>query len=243
MKKFTEIYKNKKLDLSKYEKEIQEKFSNLNGQQINECCCDCCCGEPQCCSTELCGNTTPSFPIKFYNERDIVKKIVESLTVQDIYEIHAQFEMCGFRSAELANLLTGAPLYFNEEVLLNTTNDGLLTNNFCLIRVNKKISSFIKTLTKKYGISYALVLCNINGGIAIYGIKNTGTNGKEGSIKNSLKEIYDMMNSIEENEEVSSISCCNISIDCADDVYDFVIRIGLDKIFVLNALREENQTI
>ena len=241
MKKFTETYKNTKLDLTSFDNKIQEKFSELNDKPITECCCDCCCGEPKCCSTELCGceSNIQSFPIRFYNEQQIVKKIVETLTVQDIYQIHEQFEMCRFRSNELATILSGAPLYFNEQVLVNVGN-GLLIDNTSRIKSSKSISNFIKMLNKKYGLNESIVLCQVNGGVAIYCIKNTGTNGKEGSIKNSLKEIYDMMNAIEENDEVASVSCCNISIDCADDVYAFAIRIGLDKMFVLNALREED---
>ncbi len=60
MKKFTETYKiENKVSLEGFEEQIQEKLKNIDGQNINECCCcsDCCgdCCKSDC-STQLCSD-------------------------------------------------------------------------------------------------------------------------------------------------------------------------------------------
>lgn len=242
MKKFNETYKNTKLDLSKFDKEIQEKFANLDGKQITECCsCNCCpCSDP--CPSDVCGcncSSIPSFPIKFFNEYEIVNKILTDLKVIDMYDIHTQFTNGNFYSNDVRVILENAPLFFNEQVIMTAKGDQIMLDVSPAIKDSKIISGLVKTLTKKYGMTTPLVLCRIDGSANIYLIKNTGTNGKEGSIKNSLKEIYDLLGQIETMTEVSSAWCPNISIDNADDVYSFIIAISLDKVFVLNTIKTE----
>ena len=59
-------------------------------------------------------------------------------------------------------------------------------------------------------------------------IYHTGSNGAEGSIKNSLLEVYEILNDIETWGHVKHVLVEDISIDVLDDVYDFLITIEID---------------
>ena len=231
MKKFNETYNNIKLNLSKFDTDIQEKLSNLNGKPINECC------DMKCCDTTCCLDCEcPSnLPIKFYGEDSIINKLKTDVKVQDIFNIINQFNMEKFRSIEVNNILYNSPLFFNEQSLLN----GLSISNsyFKEICNSKTFNNFIKSLMKNFGLNYPIVLYKNNGECDIYFVKHTGTNGKEGSIKNSLKEIYDLMNKVEECPETSYAYCADISIDKADDVYEFLIVINLDNLYLMNSIK------
>lgn len=243
MKKFTETYKNTKLDLSSLDNEIQERFSNLNAQPITECCCDCCatkCCEP-CCGEIGCVNSNVyAFKTTFYSEQEIVNKILTTLTVQDIYAIFEQFNVGRIRSTDVNCILADAPLFFSEQAIV-PANGNIILDYGQEIRDSKAINGFIKTISKKFGLKNPVVLLRVDGGVNIYFIANTGTNGKEGSIKNSLNQIYQLLNSLDACEEILCTDCINVSIDCADDVYAFLISISLDKMFVLNAKRTEER--
>jgi hypothetical protein len=59
-------------------------------------------------------------------------------------------------------------------------------------------------------------------------VYHTGTNGAEGSIKNSLLEVYNFLNDVEQMENVKRVDVADISIDRPDDVYAFAITIYID---------------
>ena len=243
MKKFTETYKiENKVSLEGLEEQVQEKLKDINGQIIDECCCGCdlkCCGEP--CNT-CCGEyaaSIPNYPIKFYNEQEIIKKLETDVTVQDLIEIVKQFN-CGTRFFEIRNMIESSPLYFEEKIPNNITGDA--SSSLCNIlartrnlSANKAVYALIGKLIKEHGLCDPVVYSTLDGRNIMYFIKHTGTNGKEGSIKNSLLEIYEMLGKIEENPEISCVSVSHVSIDAADDVYAFLIRVALDKVFVLNS--------
>ncbi len=243
MKKFTETYKNTKLDLSSLDNEIQERFSNLNGQPITECCCDCCapkCCEP-CCGEICCGNTDLcSFKTMFYTESQVVNKILTTFIVQDVYAMFEQFNVGRIRSTEVNAILADAPLFFSEQCVVPADNCNAL-DSIRVIKDSKTINGFIKSIIKKYGLKNPIVLLRTDGSVNIYFLMNTGTNGKEGSIKNSLNQIYQLLNCLDECEEIEHSNCINISIDNADDVYTFLISVTLEKMFVLNAKRTEER--
>lgn len=233
MKKLSEISK-QKISLNGLDEKVIEKLNNLNGQIITECCCNCYCNEPKCCSTELCcNNSVPNYPIKYYNEQQIITKLETDVTVQDILAIEDQFNMGG-RYIDIRKMLDNSPIYFEEKVSESNGFSSILFNSSNNLQSNKQVYNFINSLIKKFGLVNPIVYSTLDGRNIIYFIKHTGTNGKEGSIKNSLLEIYNLLNDIEEYDEVSSCSCSNISIDSCDDVYAFLIRISLDKMFIIN---------
>lgn len=59
-------------------------------------------------------------------------------------------------------------------------------------------------------------------------VYHSGTNGAECSIKNSLLEVYNFLNYVEQWEGVKHVDVADISIDRADDVYAFAITIYID---------------
>lgn len=58
-------------------------------------------------------------------------------------------------------------------------------------------------------------------------VYHTGTNGAEGSIKNSLIEVYDVLNQMEKWENVNHVDVADVSIDRPDDLYDFAITLEI----------------
>lgn len=249
MKKFTETYKiENKVSLEGLEKQVQEKLKGIDGQIIDECCCDCCCKcDAKCCAPCPDGSPViPNYPFKYYNEQEIIKKLETDVTVQNLLEIIQQFN-CGNRFSEIRNIVESSPLYFEEKLPDGTLGshamyeispglENILNSSRNLSR-NKAVYAFIGKLIKENGLSNPVAYSTIDGRNILYFIKYTGTNGKEGSIKNSLLEIYETLNRIGEHPEVSSTNVSHVSIDAADDTYAFLIRIGLDRMFVLNSTK------
>lgn len=241
MKKFTETYKiENKVSLEGLEEQVQEKLKDIDGRIIDECCCcgdcsgDCCKSD---CSTQLCCDPCSDvklgcFRIKFNSDMEIVNKLKTDVKVSDLYDIASQFNMPSYRSTSVRDILDNSPLYFYENSICATACPMMLNSS-------TKIEQFVKSLCKKHEFKAPIILGCADGSTSLFCVKHTGTNGKEASIKNSLLEIYEMLNSIEQNEEVSNASCVDISIDNIDDVYAFLVRISLDKIFVINSLNNK----
>ena len=242
MKKFTERYKSEnKVSLEGLDKQIQEKLKNIDGQTINECCgcgCGCGCTDLKCCDTSSscvpCCQDENCFSLTYYTESQIMKKLETDVTVQDLYNIRMQFNLGqAYRPLEVNQMIDGSPLFFSEKGFTNINQGGVMQANS--LQDNKAVLNLIKSFSKKYGIGDTIVVNYITGETAVFGIKHTGTNGEEGSIKNSLLEIYNTLNSLQEMPEVSNASVCHVSIDACDDVYAFLIRISLDKLFIINS--------
>lgn len=239
MKKFTETYKiENKVSLEGLEEQVQEKFKDIDGKIIDECCC---CGCTTCCSDVECGEPVwqgvPNYPFKYYNEQEIIKKLETDVTVQDIISIKQQFN-CGVRFSEVRDMINNSPLYFEEKLpcygSCDTSSGVSILNASKNLYNNKQVYNFINKLMKENGLCDPIVYSTIDGRNIVYFLKHTGTNGKEASIKNSLLEIYEMLNKIEEYPEVKHTSVSHVSIDAADDVYAFLVRVSLDNMFVLN---------
>lgn len=239
MKKFTEKYKKEnKVSLDGLEQHIQEKLKDIDEQIIDECCC-CGCGCPdlKCCEPANCSQDETCFSLTYYTESQILKKLETDVTVQDLYNIRTQFNLGQpYRPSEVNQMIDGSPLFFVEKGFTNIELGGVMQAN--RLQDNKAVLNLIKSFSKKYGISDAVVVNYITGGAAVFGIKHTGTNGEEGSIKNSLLEIYNTLNSLQEMPEVSNASVCNVSIDACDDVYAFLFRIALDRNFLNNSTQQ-----
>lgn len=176
----------------------------------------------------------------YYGEQAIVQKLIGCLKVKDIYDIFNQFTMCQFRSREACDVLTNSPLFFSEIYAFpcqSSEISSILTNSRNL-KDSKEFNKYVKDICKRYGVTNPIVLSTMDNETSIFCIKNTGTNGQEGSIKNSFLQMYDMMNKMEEQDEIMHVNCLDVSIDSLDDVYSFVVRINLDKMFILNTIRE-----
>lgn len=241
MKKFTEAYKNElKVTTEGLEQEVREAFKGIEGQTIDECC-GCCCSEPKCCEPcngsclgVSCCQDENCFKISFYSETDILKKLETNATVQDLYNIRMQFNLGqAYRPLAVNQAIDNSPLFFTERGFTNIGQGEMMQAN--RLQDNQNVINFTKTLSKKFGINELVVVNYITGGAAVYGIKHTGTNGGEGSIKNSLLEMYNTLNTIQEMPEVSNASVCHVSIDSCDDVYGFLVRISLDRVFLNTA--------
>lgn len=87
---------------------------------------------------------------------------------------------------------------------------------------------YIHWLIKRYRIKYVVLEHDENMKPQITFIKHTGSNGKECSIKQSLMDIYFLLNDLEREERVEWAQVLDISIDVLDDVYDFAITLILN---------------
>jgi len=236
MKKFTETYKiENKVSLEGLEEQVQEKLKDIDGQIIDECCGDCCgtccTGLVEPCCQSGCDTKISELRIKYHSDIEIVNTLKTDAKVQDLYDIAFQFNMLSYRSTSLGDLLENSPLYFYENTMCNTIAPMRLNSNV-------KLEQFIKSLCKKHGLKAPMLLALNDGSVSLFCVKHTGTNGKEGSIKSSLLEIYEMLNILEGYEEISNASCTNVEVDTADDVYAFLFRITLDKIFIINSSKQ-----
>jgi len=87
---------------------------------------------------------------------------------------------------------------------------------------------YIHWLIKRYRMKYVVLEHDENMKPQITFIKHTGTNGKERSIKQSLMDVYFLLNDLEREERVEWTQVLDISIDVLDDVYDFAITLILN---------------
>lgn len=225
MKKFTETYKiDNKVSLDEFEEHIQEKLKDIDGHIIDECCgcCGCCCGEPKC-SSSCCIEEPTKIPISFYNENDVISALKTDAKVRTLFNIDNQFNCDRFRSTEANNFIKNEPLYFTETM-------GLVSPQH--ISGDPRFNQFVKNLAKKHGLECTVVLSECTGQVTVFALKHTGSNGKECSIKNSLMEIYNLLESIDEHEEVVNSSCTDVAIDNLDDVYTFSLAIYIDNVYL-----------
>lgn len=246
MKKFTETYKDNKISLNGLEDHIQERLSNLDGQFIDECCCSCgnsCCGDLTCakCSDDLASELSLC---AFYSYGDIISKLTStSITVLDLIKIRDQFIRKRTVYAGISEMLNSSPVYLTEVMksydLYNRQYDLFHGANFAKTASNIDLYEFIQHMRKTYSLQNPVVLTMLDGSIRVYMIKYTGSNGKEGSIKNSLVEIAETLDQIDDDEDVKRAQCLNVSIDDCDDTYAFLIEIDMDYEIGLNGRQYE----
>jgi hypothetical protein len=117
--------------------------------------------------------------------------------------------------------MTVKDIYFGNEII------DSFENKFSK-ELNENVNKIVYSIINNFHIS--------NHRIKVWGVDSlddarisfvyhTGTNGKEGSIKNSLLKIYNVLDEIEKWENVEHVDVGDISIDRPDDVYDFAITI------------------
>lgn len=249
MKKFTETYKDNKINLNGLEDHIQERLSNLDGQFIDECCCSgsCCGSEIKCCDDTCCQNCSKYSELTlctFYNYGEIISKLTStSITVIDLIKIREQFIRTRNIYTGISEMLSSSPVYLTEVMksydLYNRQYDLLHGANFAKTASNIDLYEFIQHMRKTYSLQNPVVLTMLDGSIRVYMIKYTGSNGKDGSIKNSLVEIAETLDQIDDDEDVKRAQCLNVSIDDCDDTYAFLIEIDMDYEIGLNGRQYE----
>lgn len=223
-----------KVSLQNLPKEIIEKLKSLEGKYINECCCNCCgcntCSDPVCSPNE-------KEIVFYYTQAQIVNKLKTDVKVQDIYNIHTQFndrfKYKGETPAEAQE-----PLYFKE---ITPTNEPYsYYNNYMN---NKKLYKLMQEFWSKFKLGYPVVLDKFDGKLQLFFNTNSGSNGKENSIKSSLIKIVQTLNGLEEYKEVTWAQVLDVSIDVADDVYTFTITVEIDTSLIKEPEKETNGLI
>ena len=112
------------------------------------------------------------------------------------------------------------------ELYRDTTNECGFENK-SNIEFDECTIEYIHWLIKKYSMKYVVLEQDENMKPQITFIKHTGTNGKELSIKQSLMDVYFLLNDLEPEERVECEQVLEISIDVRDDIYDFAITLIL----------------
>lgn len=203
---------------------------NLQGKQINECCCgcDCKCCEPCCCET-------PQSFIFFYSEKEIVNKLKTDVKVQDIFNIHHQFDnRFRYMKDEDALKIVDEPLYFKSNIISNCTVQDCPTSDCQLLMASKSINhnyklyELIKSIRSTFNCTYPTVMSDDNGEIQVFIVKGCGTNGQECSIKNSLIEVAKMLDKLDKMEQITWSQVLDVSIDNIDDVYNFLVTFTIN---------------
>ena len=215
------------ISLSNFDNDIQEKLKNLDGKKINECCCDACCAKAKTIADCGCCPSSDQM-IYFYYENDIVEMLNNHVTVQNILNLQKQFGN-KFRYNGETPAGNSIVLYFTENNSY-TDNGGLnkLSPDYKNAQNDPNVYELIQTLLKKYKLGYPVVLSKLDNTANIYFIRHTGTNGKEGSIKSSLLQMYNLLNSLDNEDEINWSQILDVSIDSVDDLYSFVILCSIN---------------
>ena len=219
MKSINDIIQNNTVSFEGLDESTVERIENLKDYYINECCCcgcDCKCCEP-------CEGTPASF-IYFYTENEIVSKLKSDVKVQDIFNMHSQFDN-KFRyvpSGKEMEIIS-QPLYFKETIY----TQGCISE-VPIMWTNTKFYNFIQKLVKQFNFTYPTVLSTCDGKIQLFFIMGGGTNGQECSIKSSLVKAVQVLNGLEAIKEINWAQVLDVSIDNLDDVYNFVITCTIE---------------
>jgi len=113
----------------------------------------------------------------------------------------------------------------NDIIKYNSETD---VNIVSPIKLSKVVYEYVDMLKQKYEMKNVFVdYDDINKQPQIVFLKKCGTNGKENTIKNSLLEIYFLINQLEQENIIDWVQVLDIEIDNADDVYYFSITFTL----------------
>lgn len=80
-------------------------------------------------------------------------------------------------------------------------------------------------ILKKYEFVFPFLLTNDDNEIQLFALKNEGTNGKENTIKYSLRRVSVILDELEKEENVLKAFLTDVSIDNLDDLYVFGISV------------------
>ena len=248
MKNLESYMKNLYISLEGIDEDIKDKIKNLEGYEINECCgCGCCCEdpcscEPECdktCGTGLSGSTI--IPVnqfgRFNSEQEITRELDSQPKVMTLYDIHSQFGRFTFvddiKNGHVEPLYFGYKEYISSNNIINRENGDMPMGQADLEKAeqlydvatiqNHKIYKAVKEIVNAFDLKCPIVQTKINGEVQFYGVKQTGTNGKEGSIKSSLEEVAKILGKLDSRSDVKWSQILDVSIDNIDDLYGFVI--------------------
>ena len=224
MKSFNKY--NKYISLKGLEQNLIERFENLNGKQINECC-GCCCGDAKCCEP-TCGSSSQF--IYFYSEYEVTDRLKTNVKVQDLFNINRQFLNKQFMFGGASPADIQIPLYFKEPSALpgSFIPGGVQPAPIGGTEYNAQLYGLINTLLKQYKMGYPTVLTRSDGSVQLFFVKGCGSNGKECSIKSSLVELAELLDDLDNMEEITWSQVLDASIDNLDDVYNFVVTCTID---------------
>ena len=218
------------ISLNGIDETYKRLISNLQGKQINECyCCNTCC-EP--CD----GSPIPVNQLYYFStEEDIINKLKTDPKVQDIFNIHHQFDnRFRYMKDEDALKIIDEPLYFKSNLVQNSTIQDIPSSDCQLLMVSKSINhnyklyELIKSIRSTFNCTYPTVMSDDNGEIQVFIIKGCGTNGQECSIKNSLIEVAKMLDKLDKMEQITWSQVLDVSIDNLDDVYNFLVTFTIN---------------
>lgn len=258
MKKLEAYMNNRYVSLEGIDESLKDNIKNLEDYEINECCgIGCCdCGDECCpcdnttCDKTCCASLTGSIPVtpvnqfgRFNSEQEIIRELDSQPKVMTLYDIHSQFNR--FTFIDDVKIGRVEPLYFGYKEY-STTNGGVNRENgdmpmgqadpenieqlYDVATIqNHKIYKVVKEVISTFDLKCPIVQTKINGEVQFYGVKQTGTNGKEGSIKSSLEEVAKLLGKLQSKSEIKWAQVLDVSIDNIDDLYGFVIT------FVFNA--------
>ena len=250
MKRLEAYVNNRYISLEGIDESLKDSIKNLEGYEINECCgCGCCCEEPCPCDNTVCDKTCdpsltggiPVTPInqfgRFNSEQEITRELDSQPKVMTLYDIHSQFNRFTF----IDDVKDGhiEPLYFGHKEYCATDNGVNRENgdmpmgqadpenmeqlyDVATIQ-NHKIYKAVKEIVNTFDLKCPIVQTKINGEVQFYGVKQTGTNGKEGSIKSSLEEVAKLLGKLDSRSDIKWSQVLDVSIDNIDDLYGFVI--------------------
>lgn len=239
MKKLTEIKKRlQTFTIEGLDGRLSKRFSNLDNKPINECECGCGC---MTCADE-CKPYCPSEPqiVWYYSEKDVVNKLERDVKIQDLINMNSQFTKSKFHYIPDHN--EGIEiLYFNDTFNNQnnaSTNTGVSNDELKVstskqdgyngFYVNDDLHQYLQDLCNTYELQWPVILRKNDGSWQAFFVKYGGSNGKTGSIKDSLNEIADILDDLDSTDEATWSQVLDISIDNVDDTYAFLITIDID---------------
>jgi len=232
MREFTRFNKMNAISLQKMmlDEEASSKLAHMDGMRINECCNCCNCK----CDSIECGQSRQF--AWYYNESDICNMLKCKPKVCELSNLALQFNNSRVMFSDSdAPLATQEPLYFKDKDL---SCDGLCQANED-IQHNKMLHDMVTSLASNLGLQAPVVLERKDKSIQLFFIKATGTNGQEGSIKSSLLEVYNLLNSLDSTCGVANAQVLDVSIDSVDDLYDFVVTCDVDMIALYTKAKQD----
>ena len=247
MKRLEAYVNNRYISLEDIDESLKDNIKNLEGYEINECC-GCCCEEPCPCDNTTCDKTCSAglsgstiIPVnqfgRFNSEQEITRELDSQPKVMTLYDIHSQFNRFTFVNDVKDGHIE--PLYFGNKEYC-ATNDGVNRENgdmpmgqadpenteqlYDVATIqNHKIYKVVKEIVNTFNLKCPIIQTKINGEVQFYGVKQTGTNGKEGSIKSSLEEVAKLLGKLDSRSDIKWSQVLDVSIDNIDDLYGFVI--------------------
>lgn len=263
MKNLESYMKNLYISLEGIDETLKDKIKNLEGYEINECCdCGCCDYDAGCCSCEpecdKCCEPTKQLVVhnqfgRFNSEQEITRELDSQPKVMTLYDIHSQFGRFTFTNDPKDGYVE--PLYFGYKEYVTSNNvinrengdmpmgqaDPEKTEQLYDVATiqNHKIYKAVKEIVNTFDLKCPIVQTKINGEVQFYGVKQTGTNGEECSIKSSLEEVAKILGKLDSRSDVKWSQILDVSIDNVDDLYGFVITFVFNQDKVREQIKKE----